>query len=130
MIYGSMGFNKCRGIIIVFYVIVPLFKSQLEKRRSLWAKLVAVRTVIKLIAIVCGRNDSDFNNQMIFFWIFNMISITLSFRQSQYPYFYEIDFLKFSIKQISVSSLNTKNLKSNMLDVTSCYVLRFVIIWK
>lgn len=79
-----MSFNKCI-VIIIFCIIVALLENQLEQGRSVVGKIDS-KNSFKVISVVCGRNDGDFN-KMDYFWISSVINIIFSSRQSQCSYF-------------------------------------------
>ena len=85
--------------VIIFCIIVALLENQLEQGRSILGKIDSNENSFKVISVVCGRNDGDFN-KMNYFWISNVINIIFFSRQSQCPYFYEEDFLKSSVLKI------------------------------
>lgn len=121
-----MSFNKCI-VIIIFCIIVALLENQLEQGRSVVGKIDS-KNSFKVISVVCGRNDGDFN-KMDYFWISSMINIIFSSRQSQCSYFLRQSFKKLNIKEIQFSSLNVKKKKKTLKykpDTTSCYLFLMI----
>lgn len=67
MIYSSIGFKECIGIIIIFCIIVALFTNHLKQGKRVVGKISSSENSYKVIAIVCERSKGDFNNKMEFF---------------------------------------------------------------